>query len=133
MIRLAASGRASLAAAVLIAARLAGAALWAAGNEPGWSLQLFPERLVLVTDYGETTIQTAAPTPVDEGETTTYTAHTEAHDVVVTVDREACQDSMHDGDPLPARVVVRFDGKLLRGCGEPLTAPDALVDSHREP
>ncbi len=103
------------------AARLSGADWWAAGNEPGWSLHLFPDRLVLVTDYGETTIQTPAPTPVVEEGTIRFAAETEAHDLAVVITPQACEDDM-SGEPFPARVVVTVDGTELRGCGEKLTS-----------
>ena len=103
------------------AARLSGADWWAAGNEPGWSLHLFPDRLVLVTDYGETTIQTPTPTAVVEEGTIRFEAETEAHDLAVVITPEACEDDM-SGEPFPARVVVTVDGTELRGCGQKLTS-----------
>ena len=107
-------------------AKLSGAELWAAGDDPAWSLHLFPERLVLVTDFGETTIQTPTPTPVEDGDTTTYTARTEAHDLNVTLHREACDDAVSGGG-FPLRVEVRLDGETLHGCGESLRIEDGAV------
>jgi uncharacterized membrane protein len=103
------------------AAKLSGAEWWAAGNEPGWSLHVFADRLVLVTDYGETTIQTPTPAPVEEGGTVTYAAETEAHDLEVVIAEEECADDM-SGERFPARVEVTLDAQVLRGCGERLSA-----------
>jgi uncharacterized membrane protein len=105
------------------AAKLSGADWWAAGNEPGWSLHVFADRLVLVTDYGETTIQTPTPAPVEDGGTVTYAAETEAHDLEVVITEEECADDM-SGERFPARVEVTLDGQVLRGCGERLSVAD---------
>ena len=90
-------------------------ALRAAGNEPGWMLEI--ERgeaptARLETQYGEETVQFASVTPADDG----YIASSGTHSLRVTTERTGCRDGMSGvGFPLRVRVVV--DGQRMDGCG----------------
>lgn len=107
---------------VVEAAKLSGAEVWATGNEPGWTLRIFPERMVLVTDHGQRTIVTPRPEPVQsaDGGAITYRAETEAHRVSVVLRDETCRDSM-SGEEYDTTVEVTLDGERYRGCGLLLT------------
>lgn len=88
----------------------------AGGNEPGWTLDIGGNRLVLVADYGATRIETTGASPVPVAGGRRYDARTDAHTVVVTVLERVCADTM-TGMPRPATVEVLLDGRVLRGCG----------------
>ncbi|NVK44280.1 MAG: YbaY family lipoprotein [Oceanospirillaceae bacterium] len=87
------------------------------GNEPGWSLEIDDgNRIQLVTDYGQRTINTPAPAPRFEGGIVHYDVRTEAHSLNVEIEPVACQDSM-SGEAFEARVRVRLGDSLYQGCG----------------
>ncbi|MGB1765230.1 YbaY family lipoprotein [Alloalcanivorax xenomutans] len=97
-----------------------GAQFWAAGNEPGWSLAIYPQvKLELVTDYGETTIATPDPGPKEEGGKTLYQASNEDTDLTVEIEQSPCQDDM-SGKQYPYTVVVSYGDTTLNGCGQEL-------------
>jgi uncharacterized membrane protein len=91
----------------------------AAGQEPGWYLEITDRRQILyVGDYGETRFTTPAPAPqIDpHSGSTTYTVRSEAHSLDVTVGNRACSDAM-SGAQFEATVIVVADGKTVHGCG----------------
>ena len=88
----------------------------ARGNEPGWSLDVGDRELTLVADYGERRVVAATPAPVRSGDTTRWAASAQGHEILVTVVDRLCHDGM-SGFPFPRTVVVRLDGRELRGCG----------------
>jgi membrane-bound inhibitor of C-type lysozyme len=77
-------------------AKLGGADFRAVGNEPGWSLTIVHDSIVLVTDYGET-----------------------RHTLEVVIEAGGCRDSM-SGDAFETTVTLTLDGRALRGCGRAL-------------
>ncbi len=99
-------------------ARQRGVAFRAVGNEPGWVLEIVPERsLRLLYAYGEEEATTPVPEPVtDATGRTTYHAVTEAHDLRVVVEDRPCADTM-SGERFEATVTVTLGGDTLRGCG----------------
>ena len=103
-------------------AKLRGVDFRALGNEPGWYVEIDDgARITLVTDYGETRVETPAPVP-DVGpraSRTTYAVQTEAHDLIITIEGRACQDNM-SGEAFPSTVVVTLDGRRYQGCGRAL-------------
>lgn len=103
----------------------------AVGQEPGWSLLLEADRLVLTEGYGETRTELAAPPAVAlEGGGRRWTLEAEGGALVVEITPGPCADSM-SGMPYPDAVSVRRDAGTLRGCGgEPaaLLAGDWTVD-----
>lgn len=103
-------------------AKLRGVGYRAVGNEPGWHLEITPgKHMQFVYDYGQQTVWTPTPKPVEDGDTrqTVYHAQTEAHNLMVTILGKPCQDSM-SGESFGAHVTVVLDGKTFHGCGRAL-------------
>jgi uncharacterized membrane protein len=95
------------------------AAFRAVGNEPGWVLEIVPEKWIRFSyDYGEREAYTPVPEPVRDGAAgaTVYHAITEASDLRVVIERNACLDTM-SGREFEAKVTVTLDGTTYRGCG----------------
>jgi heat shock protein HslJ/membrane-bound inhibitor of C-type lysozyme len=90
------------------------AAFRARGNEPGWMLTIADGVLTLISNYGETTITTAAPAPEIDGAVTRYALPVEGLTVVVT--EKICSDDATDM-PHPYAVTVETAGQTLNGCG----------------
>ncbi len=96
--------------------RAAGIDFRAVGNEPGWLLDMYADRLVLSYDYGNNRIEAARPAPTYpayQGEIYTIASPQRMR---ITIRRTPCQDVM-SGEPYPARVTVELDGRVLEGCG----------------
>lgn len=97
----------------------AAAAFRALGQEPGWLLEIRPERQIEFSyDYGEQQVSTPVPVPEISGRQTIYHAVTEANDLRVEIVEEACADVM-SGQPYPATVRVTLNGDVYEGCGGP--------------
>lgn len=94
----------------------------ALGQEPGWSLTIFPDRLWFVGNYGRRPL--AFPLPKPSGDSTsfrtTYQAHTHAHAVRIAVRDTSCSDTM-SGEKFPYAVSVTLNDTTYTGCGEPLS------------
>jgi uncharacterized membrane protein len=103
----------------IASARLDGAEYWAAGNEPGWTLHVFPDRMVLRTDYGARRIELPTPRPAAGSDGTVLRTTNGDHDLVVTLAGGGCADDM-SGERFPLRVRLDLDGTLYRGCGQAL-------------
>ncbi|HSN70560.1 MAG TPA: META domain-containing protein [Steroidobacteraceae bacterium] len=86
------------------------------GNEPGWSVEIGPEQITLVTAYGQQ--KTTVPTPPADMDTDAvhYTAPTDEGLLQVWIRDGLCNDSM-SGMPFPKNVTVEYRGETLRGCG----------------
>ncbi len=109
-------------------ARLLGVEFRALGQEPFWSLDLDEGREIRFTgDLGQTRVVTPAPEPARDAAsgTITYTARTEAHELVLVVREAPCQDVM-SGHHFPYTVTVRLDGKSFEGCGRTLATNEVL-------
>jgi len=105
----------------LVHAKLGGADFRAVGNEPGWSLTIAHDSIVLVTDYGETRLAFPSP-PVEElpqGRRSVYRARSPGHTLEVVLEAGGCRDSM-SGDAFETTVTLTLDGRALRGCGRAL-------------
>lgn len=102
-------------------AKLNGADFRAAGNEPGWHLEIYPDTMVLVTDYGAVTYVFATPEPTTEPSMgrTTYHSMNDSHLLSVAIEPGRCRDTMSD-EEFAAVVTVTIDDRTLRGCGRPL-------------
>jgi putative lipoprotein len=102
-------------------ARARGAVFRGVGQEPGWALEIHPERIVMVYQYGERRVVVPNPGQVEaEGRPVRrWHATTEAHELQVTVEDRACTDIM-SGDVYPAKVAVVLDGRNYDGCGRDL-------------
>lgn len=88
----------------------------ALGNEPGWRLDIDNEnRLRLLAQYGDITLNTPAITPISDGRDT-WVYDSEEHGLQVRVQAENCADSMAD-QQFPATVTVIWNNQRLNGCG----------------
>ena len=98
--------------------KLDGADFRAVGNEPGWSLEIFAgRRLVLVTDYGESRTELTLDEPSADRQA--RTTRWEARDLILEVIGRPCRDSM-SGEELESEVRLTWQGRSLRGCGRAL-------------
>lgn len=99
-------------------AKLRGADFWATGNEPGWTLEIHPESIFFVTNYGRDRYEFLTPVPhVDQQKAvTTYEGQDSGHDFTIQVTETRCADSM-SGESFESTVKVTLDGKAYRGCG----------------
>jgi membrane-bound inhibitor of C-type lysozyme len=103
-------------------AKLNGVSFRAVGNEPGWHLEIYMgERIVLVTDYGESRLEFAVPEPETDprARTTTYRIQDGEHDLTILIEGKPCQDTM-SGEEFDSTVTVTLDGRTLLGCGRAL-------------
>jgi uncharacterized membrane protein len=106
-------------------ARLRGVEFRAAGNEPGWYLELDSRgSAVLVTAYGAE--RHVFPAVRKEGNPLSrLTAEESGRRLRASIEPEPCFDAM-SGERYPLSVSVDLDGEVLRGCGamlEPLGVP----------
>ena len=94
----------------------------ALGTEPGWTLEITPDRLNYAGNYGETKIIVANPgaKPTTDGKT--YITER----LAVTVKPGACSDGMSDRRYADTVQVVA-DGKTVQGCGGKILPPDTLA------
>ncbi len=97
-------------------AKRRGATFRALGNEPAWYVEIFPERLSVVTELGTRRTELAHGDALVEGARTTYRAAAEGREVTVVIERRACADSM-SGEGFEAAATVTFENRTLRGCG----------------
>ncbi len=100
-----------------VAARMAGASVYAVGQEPGWFLTVVPDdRVTLVADYGSQVVVTppASGHAVNGG--WVYNAQTKGHALNIVVRDTPCTDAM-SGAQWPRTVTVTLDDRQLQGCG----------------
>ena len=97
-------------------AKRRGAILRALGNEPSWNLEVYSDRLVMVTNLGADRVELAHGGPVVEGVRTTYRAAAGGRELVAVIERRACTDSM-SGEPFEAVATVTLGAETYRGCG----------------
>jgi uncharacterized membrane protein/heat shock protein HslJ len=93
-----------------------GATFRALGNEPAWYVEIFPDRLAIVTELGANRIELTHGGPVIEGARTTYRAAVDGRAATVVIDRRVCADSM-SGEGFEAAATVSFENRTLIGCG----------------
>jgi uncharacterized membrane protein/membrane-bound inhibitor of C-type lysozyme len=93
-----------------------GATFRALGNEPAWYVEVFAERLAVVTDLGTNRTELEHSGPAVEGGRTTYRAAADGRAATVVIDRRACADSM-SGEGFEAVVTVTLDDQTFTGCG----------------
>jgi uncharacterized membrane protein len=97
-------------------ARARGIGFRAIGNEPGWLVEVGSGEapaLHAELDFGSRRLELAHATATSDGwkgETADGTS------LVLTIQREACRDSMSD-HPFPASAVLRVGASTHRGCG----------------
>jgi heat shock protein HslJ len=109
---------------VVAEAAITGETMWhARGNEPGWHLEVWQDRLVLETQGSASAVTYKAPkiSPIEGGRQ--YAAGSGKRTIKVSVIERVCSDGM-SGMPYPRTVEVARSGdaEVLRGCGgEPAT------------
>ena len=97
-------------------AKRRGATFRALGNEPAWYVEIFADRLAIVTELGTNRAELAHGGPVVESGRTTYRAAADGRAATVVIDRRACADSM-SGEGFEAFATVTFENRTLVGCG----------------
>lgn len=102
-------------------ARARGASFRGIGQEPGWQLEIHPDRIVMSYQYGERRAVTPNPGLSEDPERPVrrWQATTEANELLVEVEDRACTDLM-SGAIFPARVIVKLNGRTYTGCGRDL-------------
>jgi putative lipoprotein len=101
-------------------ARDRGAALRGIGQEPGWTVEVFPgDRIVYLGDYGEHHVTAPAGTPRQEGGRTTWDTSADGTELRVVFEELPCTDVM-SGEEFPLTVTLTVDGREFRGCGRRL-------------
>jgi putative lipoprotein len=97
-------------------AKRRGATFRALGNEPSWYVEIFADRLVIVTELGTKRTELEHGGGVVEAGRTTYRAVADGSEATVVIDRRACADSM-SGEGFEAAATVSFEYRTLLGCG----------------
>ncbi|MDH4047259.1 MAG: MliC family protein [Gammaproteobacteria bacterium] len=103
-------------------AKLSGVDFRAAGNEPGWYLEIRnSDSLKFVYEYGQNELLAPAPAPIEDpaSRQVTYAVQNDAYSLIVRIIGAPCIDSM-SGDQFESHVVVDLDGKTYQGCGRAL-------------
>ena len=99
-------------------AKLDGVDFRGIGNEPPWVLEMREmSRIVLITEYGANRIERPLPQPVSDKPR--KTTRWDAGDLQIEITAELCHDIM-SGEEFGSRVVIYWQGQMLRGCGRPL-------------
>jgi putative lipoprotein len=93
-----------------------GATFRALGNEPAWYVEIFPDRVAIVTELGTRRTELLHAGSTVAGTRTTYRAAADGREATVVVDRRACADSM-SGEGFEAAATVTFENRTLLGCG----------------
>jgi putative lipoprotein len=106
---------------ILEDARRRGIVYWATGNEPGWTLEIGPTRIVWRTDYGQTEHDFALAEPRTDEASSALLYETESGGRTFTAQIRAmsCADDM-SGERFESEVRLTFDGRDYRGCGQRL-------------
>jgi uncharacterized membrane protein len=102
-------------------ARARGVQFRGTGNEPGWVLELFADRMIFIGAYGARRV--ATPRPARQSGAASgdevYTAVTDGHRLTVRIRPGPCVDTM-SGARHGSGVDVELDGASHRGCGDAL-------------
>ena len=98
-------------------ARRRGISFRAAGNEPGWVLEIRDSKqLLFVGDYGMNRVLTPDPGAQAVADGRIYHAITKANELIVEIHETECRDSM-SGANYPSGVSVTLNGDRFSGCG----------------
>ena len=96
----------------------AGIDFWAAGNEPGWSLEMDRQKTIAFRDMDGDSLRVPAPRPQPNTDSLkVYTAKTEKAEFILTIRHRVCTDDM-SGFMRPYTVEVQVKDKKFKGCGE---------------
>jgi heat shock protein HslJ len=96
----------------------------ALGQEPGWTLEITPERLNYSGDYGATRLTEAHAGAAAQGAGRGFSGER----IKVRIGAGPCSDSM-SGRRYAEMVQLRVDGQMLKGCGGALLPPADLTGS----
>lgn len=99
-----------------VAAAERGVTFRAVGNEPGWLLEIAPEGLRLLTQYGTDSLHASTLERTETGDTLRFAAHADDHAVWVEAVRTPCEDVM-SGKRHDYAVRVTVDDAAYSGCG----------------
>jgi len=103
-------------------AKLAGADFRGLGNEPGWELVIWWDRMRLTYDYGEAQLEVALeaePETTADGKGSRFRGQAGGKHLEVLLQLGPCQDSMSDQE-FETRVSIDLDGRGFEGCGKAL-------------
>lgn len=101
-------------------ARIRGVLFRGANTEPRWEVEVHPDRIVMVYQYGEARVELPNPGVEDEGELRKrWQVETEEHELEIVAEKRACTDIMA-GEVNPLTVTVTLDGRSYTGCGRDL-------------
>ncbi|MCG5516054.1 MULTISPECIES: META domain-containing protein [unclassified Ectothiorhodospira] len=88
----------------------------AQGNEPGWRVDIGPERLELSMDYGQRTLTLPTPDVTMEGPSALYAASTDEGPLDIRIEPGLCRDTM-TGMSYPDQVSLTWGEARVKGCG----------------
>lgn len=102
-------------------AKLRGVDYRAVGNEPGWHVELWPDRILYVGDYGSVQYSFDRPEPLidQQGATAVYETAADGVSFKMKIESGKCLDTM-SGEEFSSEVTIWLGGRELRGCGNPL-------------
>ncbi len=104
-------------------ARRRGIDFRAAGNEPGWHVEVREgDRLLFIGDYGATRKMFDQPVSAHGAQRSTWSASLDGDLIEITAEWVECQDTM-SGARYPMSVELRLNETHYRGCGMQLEHP----------
>lgn len=104
------------------AAKLGGADFRALGNEPGWELVIWWDRMRLIYDYGVSEFEVplaGEPEDLEDETGSRFWGEVDGQVLEVVLRLGPCHDSMSD-QVFETRVSVSLDGRNFTGCGKAL-------------
>lgn len=101
------------------AARIRGVDFRAAGQEPGWYLEITDgKQIKYIGNYGKDTLITSIHQSVNVHPPTTYEVPADEHDFVIDIREQPC--TAMNGLRFPLTVILNTNGQFYRGCGKVL-------------
>ena len=101
-------------------AKFRGVAFRAIGNEPGWVLEIIPDREVrFITHLGTLTTYFKIEQHYEMHNSTEYKLRSKNNLLYLRIEKRRCFDTM-SGREYESSVYLNFDGNELRGCGKGL-------------
>jgi len=103
------------------AAKLDGADFRALGNEPGWELVMYYDRIRFTWDYGNEQAEFPATQPVTDQQraSSVWASKAGGMNIEILLQALPCFDTM-SGDGFETTVTVKLDGREFHGCGRAL-------------
>jgi len=103
------------------AAKLDGADFRGIGNEPGWELVMYHDRIRFTWDYGAERMEfPAVAHETSQAELSSrWVTAAQGRQLEVVIQANSCNDTMADYS-YESTVTVRLDGREFRGCGKAL-------------